>query len=244
MKKLTLLSSFLFYFIYFLSAQSCIVNADSLQGEYKGDCKKGKANGHGEARGVDSYVGEFKNGYPDGEGKYVWRNGNWYEGTWKKGVFDGKGTLHKEHSPANDSMAALTGFWKEGKYVGRYEKPYLVNALTGNISNLSIRKVNGAGAELIITVKSITGGANTLTGPALAKPSLVDVQLIEGRFEQRINDENSSPLANKYIIRNISFPFYAVFTFQTIGDAKLPVDKVAVELYENSNYAVQVNIDN
>ena len=69
-------------------------DADSLQGTYKGTCKNGLANGHGTAIGIDSYTGQFLNGYPEGNGKYTWKNGSWYDGAWKKGVDDGKGTLH------------------------------------------------------------------------------------------------------------------------------------------------------
>src|SRR6185503_19686974 len=88
-------------FLYFLSlsitaaalSQSCEVKVDSLKGQYTGGCRKGLANGNGTATGIDSYTGDFKNGYPEGEGKYTWKNGSTYEGSWKHGLFDGKGTM-------------------------------------------------------------------------------------------------------------------------------------------------------
>jgi len=63
-------------FLYFLSlsitaaalSQSCEVKVDSLKGQYTGGCRKGLANGNGTATGIDSYTGDFKNGYPEGEG--------------------------------------------------------------------------------------------------------------------------------------------------------------------------------
>lgn len=41
------------------------------------------ANGTGTATGTDSYTGQFKNGYPDGKGKYTWKNGE-YKGKFEK----------------------------------------------------------------------------------------------------------------------------------------------------------------
>src|ERR1700674_1110135 len=132
------------YFIFFFSAtgllsQPCKVSVDSLKGQYTGNCKKGRAEGKGTAVGIDSYMGDFKNGYPDGKGKYIWKNGSWYEGFWKNGLFEGEGTLSKIDKP--DSAVVLTGFWKKGKYIGKYEKPYIVYPITNNISDVNIRKL-------------------------------------------------------------------------------------------------------
>ncbi len=54
--------------------------------DYHGECKKGLAHGKGEAFGRDHYIGEFKKGWPNGNGLYKWNNGDNYEGEWKKGV--------------------------------------------------------------------------------------------------------------------------------------------------------------
>ena len=75
MKKHILLYFSYFFIVTPLLSQPCSVSVDSLKGEYNGDCKKGKAEGKGTAVGIDSYKGNFKNGYPNGEGKYIWKNG-------------------------------------------------------------------------------------------------------------------------------------------------------------------------
>lgn len=246
MKKLTLLLSFLIVSTCILFSQPCTVNDDSLKGTYTGDCKNEKAHGHGIATGIDTYTGDFKNGYPEGEGKYAWKNGNWYEGSFKNGKPNGKGTLHKlSDAKGTDSAIVLTGFWEKGKFVGKYEKPYNINTFTNNVSSVSVLKINGTQSELTITVKSVTGGAISLSGSAgLPKPRLVDIQMIEGRFEQQVSDESTSTINNKYIIRKITFPFYAILSFETQGQAKLPVERIGIELYENCNWGVQVTIDN
>ena len=40
-----------------------------------------------------STKGEFKNGKPNGDGIFTWLDGRKYDGQWKDGVRDGKGTL-------------------------------------------------------------------------------------------------------------------------------------------------------
>jgi hypothetical protein len=64
-----------------------------LRGDYQGDCddKTELAQGQGEARGADSYVGYFVKGKPDGKGTYTWENGARLEGTFKDGKAHGAG---------------------------------------------------------------------------------------------------------------------------------------------------------
>ncbi|MDZ7607199.1 MAG: hypothetical protein U5K79_16780 [Cyclobacteriaceae bacterium] len=50
----------------------------------EGECKKGLANGQGNAKGTDEYEGQFKDGLPHGTGTYIWANGDVYTGAWKK----------------------------------------------------------------------------------------------------------------------------------------------------------------
>ena len=64
-----------------------------LRGDYQGDCddKTELAQGQGEARGADSYVGYFLKGRPDGKGTYTWENGARIEGSFKEGKAHGPG---------------------------------------------------------------------------------------------------------------------------------------------------------
>jgi MORN repeat len=64
-----------------------------LRGYYEGGCDESTelAQGHGEARGADSYVGEWVKGKPSGRGVYTWENGARYEGEFKNGKVDGNG---------------------------------------------------------------------------------------------------------------------------------------------------------
>ena len=226
-------------------SQSCIVSIDSLKGQYTGGCKHGKADGFGTAIGTDTYTGNFKNGYPDGEGKYTWKNGTWYNGRWKGGLFEGNGTFNKVDLAHPDTSIFVTGFWQAGNYVGKYQKPYSVVSLTNGINEVSARKLRDTKAEITISVTSTTAGASSLNIPVLPKPKLVNIELFEGRFMQQADNETSR-ITNRYTFRNVTFPFYAIFTFETTGTNPLSLarEKIKVEISESSSWYIQVKIDN
>jgi hypothetical protein len=74
-------------------AHDCRVRDAYLRGSYEGDCdeKTEMAQGKGEAKGADSYVGTFVKGRPEGKGTYIWENGARLEGTFKSGKANGPG---------------------------------------------------------------------------------------------------------------------------------------------------------
>jgi len=112
-----------------LAQTNCRVLLPALAQSYTGDCKKGLADGTGQATGEDFYKGEFVKGLPEGKGNYIWKNGATYEGEWKKGMRDGKGIyIHKYEGM--DSV--LDGIWKEDKYIGKKAlAPYVVEYRDG-----------------------------------------------------------------------------------------------------------------
>jgi hypothetical protein len=109
------------------STPNCEVLLEPIKGKYDGACNNNKANGLGKSEGIDTYLGNFKNGLPDGEGVYTWINGDYYKGNFKKGQKNGKGELHYINSLKVDSIF-ITGYWKKDKYFGLYENTYeLIN---------------------------------------------------------------------------------------------------------------------
>lgn len=98
----------------------CRVMLDDIAGSYEGDCHKEKAHGHGKAIGKDTYEGEFKKGYPDGEGKYTWINGDYFEGTFVKGKREGEGKMVFASVNA-DSI--LTGYWEDDRFHQEEKSP-------------------------------------------------------------------------------------------------------------------------
>jgi len=108
MKIIVLLISFTFPV--FLSAQqTCKVLLPALDSIYSGECKKGLANGSGEAWGKFYYKGKFVNGYPQGEGRAEYPDGTVYTGLWKDGLRNGKGTVKFME---NGNITETTWIWK------------------------------------------------------------------------------------------------------------------------------------
>jgi hypothetical protein len=129
MKKATLFTGVVLLSLYcpMISAQSaCKVLMKEISSSYSGSCKKGLADGIGEAVGVDNYKGEFKKGFPDGVGTYIWHTGQTYSGEWKKGLRDGNG---KYVTKSVGSDSTVSGVWREDKYIGEKEEevvPYVI----------------------------------------------------------------------------------------------------------------------
>jgi len=83
--------------------------------EYSGEFKEGKFNGQGTwvwANG-DMYVGEFKDGIYHGQGTYTHPNGDKYVGEHKEGKQNGQGTFTSANGDKYD------GKWKDGKMHGQ-----------------------------------------------------------------------------------------------------------------------------
>ena len=152
---------FLFFavipFSYSIFAQEdCKVLVPELDSIYFGKCKKGLAHGKGEARGVDSYIGKFSKGWPNGTGTYTWANGDYYEGGWKEGKRHGEGILVLK-KPKGDSL--VDGLWEDDDYMGPKPKPPVVIAKTG-IERYSIRK-NGDIKNRVLIDFLQSGSRNT-----------------------------------------------------------------------------------
>ena len=101
----------------FINAQtdSCKVLNEKISGKYTGECLNGLANGKAKSIGEDTYIGTFKDGLPDGKGKYIFKNGDVFIGNWLKGKKNGKG---KFEISINGKKNTINGYWKENEYVG------------------------------------------------------------------------------------------------------------------------------
>lgn len=105
----------------------------SIIGQYKGDQKKKLAHGKGQSKGIDTYTGKFKNGYPNGKGEFkfgkdtvlfdvAYSEGDKYIGFFTNGAFDGSGKIvFKDKSKENK-----VGYWENGIYVGKTKEGYLI----------------------------------------------------------------------------------------------------------------------
>lgn len=216
----------------FSQENKCQVDLPTLQGTYEGDCKNNKANGKGKASGEDTYDGNFKNGMPDGKGKYTWKNGSWYEGNFKDGLMDGFGAIHYVTATNKDSV--VEGFWKQGVYTKRYEKPYKIYNKTYMVANATVTadKNRAEGNEIIITVESVSGGSLDMHGE-IPKPTLTGIDIRKGSFSQK-NEVTNTGRRNIYYLRDVIFPFRANFRVDT--------EEVDVEFFEASSWKLEIKL--
>jgi len=109
-----------------------------ISGSYSGECKKGLADGKGEAKGVDRYIGAFKKGLPDGNGTYIWHTDQTYSGEWKRGLRDGKGKYTNKYM-GRDST--ISGIWREDKYIGETDIETYIIEYRNSIGRVSCIKI-------------------------------------------------------------------------------------------------------
>jgi hypothetical protein len=134
---------------YSLQSDTCKVLVKEISGTYIGGCVNGLAHGKGTATGEDVYTGEFKNGLPDGKGKYTYKGGNIFSGNWIMGVKSGPG---KFTYSAGGKTITLKGYWVNGEYVGTSspDELYRVTNHSG-IENYEIKKTDGKEVKVTIT---------------------------------------------------------------------------------------------
>lgn len=114
-------------FVTVQAQDKCETNIEGLNDLYEGDCKKGLAHGKGTASGdLGKYIGEFKKGFPDGEGKFFYVDGSTYNGEWDRGDREGFGDM----TYPNDSVVG--GYWKDDRYIGLYENTWEIVQQRGN----------------------------------------------------------------------------------------------------------------
>jgi len=213
-------------------SQNCAVAPDALKGSYDGGCKNNKADGTGTAIGLDSYTGDFKNGYPDGKGKYTWKNGDWFDGQWKKGQREGQGSMHYATTSGKDSTQ--TGFWKKDKYSGLYEKPYIVHSKTPDITSTDVNLSRGSVAtEVRFSIESVRGGFTGTSVDVIPKITITNMDIVSGQYLNKIDNDN---LPKTFIstLKDVQFPFRVRLTMGS--------DVLDIELLEKGAYTVEIKI--
>ena len=177
-----------------------------------------------------TYVGDQKNGQPDGMGVLTDTSGSVFKGSFKKGKKEGYGEL--SYKTIYDRDTTLVGYWKKDQYVGFFEYPYKIISKSYMISNASITSepANPSGNIIEVSVESVSGGTATLSGE-MPKPTLTEYTFNKGSFQEMFPRTNQQK-RNTYIFQNVIFPIQAVFKFGG--------EDVTVELNETKNYKITV----
>lgn len=177
-----------------------------------------------------TYVGEQKNGLPEGKGVLTDTIGNVFKGSFKKGKKEGYGELTIKNAIGKDST--LVGYWKKDQYVGLYEFPYKIISKSYMISNASItyEPAKPSGNTIEVSVESVSGGSATLSGE-MPKPTLTEHLFNKGSYQEMFA-RTSQQKRNVYIFQNVIFPVTAMFKFGN--------EDITVELNETKNYKLTV----
>ncbi len=199
-------------------SQECEVKLLPITGKYTGECKDGKANGAGKSAGLDTYEGNFKNGYPDGQGTYTWSVGDFYSGAFKKGLKAGKGEMHFKRTNMDDSI--VTGFWEKDKYKGLYENPYKVEEMNPLVSYKNIQKIS---TKKMTVYFSMENGINVAA-------DVDNFQVIKGYFQRTNKTEMTKTKTIEF--QDVQFPFRVKFNLN-----KGPVD---IEFFEPGEWRIDI----
>lgn len=177
-----------------------------------------------------TYLGDQKNGQPDGKGVLTDTIGNVFKGSFKKGKKEGYGELTIKNAIGKDST--IVGYWKKDQYLGLYEFPYKILSKSYMISNATVtyEPANPSGNIIEVSVESVSGGSATLAGE-MPKPTLTEHVFNKGSFQEMFARTNQQK-RNIYIFQNVIFPVTAMFKFGN--------EDIMVELNETKNYKLTV----
>ena len=208
---------------YLLNAQEsdCKVLLPRIADKYRGECKKGLAQGKGVAQGIDRYEGEFKKGLPEGLGVYHWADGSYYEGYWREGLRDGSGTM--TFKP--DSI--VKGFWKADKYSGKVDIKQYEVVQSRYVARTSFRKTSNT--PLQIKVKFTLGGVPNTT--------------IED-FSMTYSSGEEFRMGTVYGIQNVTFPVNVRITYLTWNTMHTVQTNATIEFNINEPGTWDVNVQN
>lgn len=166
---------------------------------YKGECKNGLAHGNGSASGRDNYEGEFRKGYPQGQGIYTWSSGEVYDGAWKKGMRHGNG----EYSFFINGKDSVTyGQWVNDVFVGISESNAVKVIMKRNVVRYNAQR-KGIGNQVFVKIM-MHGVLNT---------DVEDLMFISNR--------GSEVQYNQFVgYEQVEFPFWGKVTYRTWNQLK------------------------
>ncbi len=215
-----------------ISAQDCAVEKAELKGTYTGECKKGKASGKGKATGTDSYEGDFKSGLPDGNGTYIWKNGNEFRGSFSKGLKDGKGTLLYKRANAGDSI--VQGYWKKDVYIGKYEHPYRIINKSKMVTDVEVEYKTDPYNKITFFITNTSGGASSVSSDELPKIKVDEIEAVTGAYGRLYVNDNHAKKTES-IIEDVRFPIRM--------RVKMGTEDVEIEFREAGTYIINIRIN-
>jgi hypothetical protein len=222
----------LLLFGFYIFAQNCAVEMESLIGTYTGDCKKGKANGKGKAVGTDTYEGDFKSGLPEGKGTYVWSNGNRFTGEFSGGLKEGAGIMFYKRENVKDSI--VEGYWKKDIYTGREESAYKLIFKSKLVNDLEVEFKEDRYNRITFFITNTSGGGFYVDGTQMTRMKVDEVQIVSGAYGRLFINDNHAKKTES-VLEDVIYPirFKAI-----IGE-----EQVEMEFRKPGSYVITLRIN-
>ena len=212
MKRIYLFLAFILVIPSTLFCQGqCTVLLEGIADRYEGGCKKGLADGEGEAWGTDHYKGSFRKGLPNGKGTYEYSDGRVYVGNWAKGLRQGEGRLTFR---TNGADSIREGIWNNDEYSGKKpEGPGYKLIMSRAIERYRVYRFSD-GNEIRVLLKPITSGALEVSNLQITGSSGYESEFLNSQME----------------FRNCDYPFKLRVTFNKWSKLKTMRVDATIEL--------------
>jgi hypothetical protein len=209
----------------------CKVKVKNLVGTYTGDCKLGLADGKGDAKGVEHYTGNFKMGFPNGNGVYYYNDTMYHSGDFQDGLKEGKGETHYVQKGMPDSV--IKGYWSGDVFRGKKYVTYSFST-TGLFDFTEITPSNHDGNTITIELGTTSGTPNG-SGPSGVVLSLVSLVSPTASI-LKMRSKMESSFKSYATFELVSFPCKLFATLNSNETFELELYKAAdwkVRLFKN-----------
>ncbi|MFN8248510.1 MAG: hypothetical protein U0T68_06120 [Ferruginibacter sp.] len=213
------------------SAAVCKVLSETLNTSYTGDCKKGLAHGKGEAKGLYRYVGNFKNGRPNGKG-IMYYGENFFDGNFQDGLREGKGEMHFIN---NGVDSIVKGYWSGDEYRGKSYKTYQLTG-TNDFDRVEVTPSSESGNKITIEISTTSSDApHAGTG---ARPSIELIELMSVKLNSllKLVSTTESPIKYTWTFEITEFP---ITLRGTLSNGR----SFILELYKSANWTFKIYIN-
>lgn len=200
--------------------ENCKVLMPSISQEYKGECSNGLANGKGEAKGEDSFVGVFKEGFPNGKGKYTFQNGNFFEGNWQMGKKEGEGKFVYFIS---GKKMVQKGFWLNDEYASIIDpKESFVVTNRTNVPYYNFTKREDNQNKLVFSMSS------------------ANVKYVPSKFNIKTSSGTTLYGLKELIISDFRLPFHCEIEYLLIKNGVGINCNFTFDITKSGNYELQL----